>query len=411
MRRLIKFRLLASVLALMLLLVACGSDDTADDASSDDGADSSSDDAADGDDAADDGDDGADEGDEAATVDEDFDPDTYFEGQTIRFVTSSGAGGGTDTKIRTLASQIQRFIPGEPATQVSNVTPHVAGINFMWNAEPDGLTVFLGSAPTLEFEFFDGADWDSSQFEYIASIDQPCGNMLLMRGDLPYESIEDVMGSDGPPLVTITSAPTPADVEPVELGTMLIADWLDLPLEVKRVAEAGSAPLVLGLERGEINLGRFGDFWCGIPDSNPGWLEDGFVVPLLDVAISGPAPIMAPGVEERGERPPHVSELLTEEQLDQYTGLVAAPRAGGSPFLMPPGTPPEIVQAWRDIVDAAFADEDFLENTARGFGADELLLISGDDATELFTDNLALMEEFAPEAAAINEEMVAKYVN
>jgi hypothetical protein len=38
------------------------------------------------------------------------DPATYYEDQIIRFVTSSGAGGGTDTKIRTLAIQLPRYI-------------------------------------------------------------------------------------------------------------------------------------------------------------------------------------------------------------------------------------------------------------------------------------------------------------
>ncbi|MEX0741904.1 MAG: hypothetical protein WD079_03845, partial [Phycisphaeraceae bacterium] len=333
MNRLIKFRLLSALLALMLLLVACGSDDAADDDMGDDADDTATDDVADDDtDAGDDdmGDDAADDSDDAgddAAADGDFDPETYFEGKTIRFVTSSGPGGGTDTKIRTLASQLPRFMPGNPATQVSNVTPHVAGINFLWEAEPDGLTVGMTAAPPLEFEFFEGATWTTPDFEHIGAIDSQCDNMLLMLGELPYDSIEDVMGSDGPPLITMTSAPTPADVEPVQLSTMLIADYLDLPLEVRRVAESGTSALTLALERGEINFARFGSDWCRIPQANPGWLEDGFVVPLLDVGTSGPAQ-MAEGVEERGERPPHVSELLTEEQMDQWTGLVAASRAG-----------------------------------------------------------------------------------
>ena len=50
---------------------------------------------------------------------EPFDVETYFEGKTIRFFTSSGAGGGTDLAMRTLASQLPKYIPGEPAIRTS----------------------------------------------------------------------------------------------------------------------------------------------------------------------------------------------------------------------------------------------------------------------------------------------------
>lgn len=340
-----------------------------------------------------------------------FDPETYFEGKVIRFVTSSGAGGGTDTKIRTLAIQLARFIPGNPATLVSNVKPHVAGMNYMWSADPDGLTIGLTAAPTLEFEFFEGAEWNSSEFTYIGAMDAVCDNMLLVRGDLGYNSIEDVMGSDGPALVTITSAPSPADVEPVALSTMLIADYLNLPLEVKRVAESGTSALNLALERGEINFARYGADWCRIPTSNPGWLEDGFVIPLLDVATSGPGAQMADGVEDRGERPPHVSELLTEEQYAEWRGLVAASRAGGNPIFMPPGTPEEIVNVIRDAFNAAVLDEDFVDTMRTAFGGSEIKFLNADEADKLFTENFEVMTTYSDRFTEIVEELYAKYVN
>jgi hypothetical protein len=340
-----------------------------------------------------------------------FDPETYFEDKVIRFVTSSGAGGGTDTKIRTLAIQLARFIPGNPATRVSNVRPHVAGMNFMWNADPDGLTIGVTAAPTLEFEFFDEAEWNSSEFTYIGAMDAVCDNMLLVLGDVGYNSIEDAMGSDGPALVTMTAAPSPADVEPVALSTMLIADYLDLPLEVKRVAESGTSALNLGLERGEINFARYGADWCRIPSSNPGWLEDGFVIPLLDVATSGPGAQMADGVEERGERPPHVSELLTDEQYAEWRGLVAASRAGGNPIFMPPGTPEEIVNVIRDAYNAAVQDEDFVDTMRTAFGGSEIKFLNADEADELFTENLEVMTTYSDRFTEIVEELYSKYVN
>lgn len=341
---------------------------------------------------------------------EEIDPATYFEGKTIRFVTSSGPGGGTDTKIRTLAIQLQRFIPGNPATQVSNVEPHVAGMNFLWNAEPDGLTIGLTAAPTLEFELFEEAEWDSSEWAYIGSMDAACDNMLIVRGDLGYETIDDMIGAEEPALVTMTGAPSPADVEPIALSTMLIADYLDLPLEVKRVAESGTAALNLALERNEINFARYGADWCRMPDANPGWLEDRFVIPILDVATAGTDAQMAAGVEERGERPPHVSEVLTEEQYNEWRGLVAASRAGGNVIFMPPGTPDEIANIVRDAFVTAQEDEDFVEAMITAFGGSDIRFLGAEEIDELITANEAVLLEYAPRFAEITEELFARYV-
>lgn len=330
-----------------------------------------------------------------------------YEDQVIRFITSSGPGGGTDLKVRTLASQLPRFIPGNPASQVSNVEPHVAGMNFLWEAEPDGLTIGLTAAPTLEFEFFEESAWDSSEWTYVGAIDAACDNMLLVRGDLGYETIEDAIGSDGPTLVTMTQAPTPADIEPVALSTMLIADYLDLPLEVRRVAESGQGALNLAMERGEINFARYGASWCLLPEQNPTWLEEGFVIPLLDVATRSTEAQMAEGVENR---PPHVSDVLTEEQYAEFVGLVSASREGGNPIFMPPGVPEETATIIRTAYNEAIEDEDFVEAMMAAFGGSELSFLTSEEIDAIATNNLETMTEFSDRFEEVTAELYEKYV-
>jgi tripartite-type tricarboxylate transporter receptor subunit TctC len=371
--RLMRFAMLLAVLG--LILAACGTTDTEGGEGSEDTA--------------------APEGEGA-----------FYEGKVIRFVTSSGPGGGTDVKIRTLGSQLPRFIEGNPATQVSNIEPHVAGMNFVWNAEPDGLTVGLTAAPTLEFEFFEEAEWDSSEWSYIGAMTSACDNMLLVRGDAGYETIEDAMGGDEP-LITMTQAPTPADVEPIALSLMLVADYLDLPLEVRRVADAGQGAINLAMERGEINAARYGSSWCLLPDQNPGWLEDGFVIPLLDMATRRDEAAMP---EVVAERPPHVSDVLTEEQYEEFRGVVAASREGGNPFFMPPDVPEETLGILRTAFNDAVADEDFVEAMEASFGAEDISFYTGEEIDEIVTDNLQVMTEYSDRFTALTEELYAKYV-
>lgn len=335
---------------------------------------------------------------------EDFNAEEYFAGKTIRFITTSKAGGGTDARVRGMARLLSDFIPGNPRIQVSNVTPHVAGINTIWKSEPDGLTMGMTSAPPLEFEFFEGAEWDSSKFEYITAYDSACDSVLLAKGELGYETIEDASGTSTP-LITITSAPTPEDVEPVDVATMLVAEYLDLPLEIKRVAESGTAALNLALQRDEINFARYGADWCRIPDSQPGWLEDGYVVPLLDLGFQGPAEMASP-IEDPI---PHVSDVFTEEQMETYTGVVAASRAGGNAVFLPPETPEEIVEALRDAFEAANEDEQYMEELNASFGDVGMRVLPGDEAEELFTENLKTMEGFQDKRTEIVQELYDKY--
>lgn len=337
---------------------------------------------------------------------EEFNAEEYFKGKTIRFITTSKAGGGTDARIRGIARYLPDFIPGSPRVQVSNVTPHVAGINTIYKSEPDGLTIGMTSAPPLEFEFFEGAEWDSSEFEYITSYDSACDSMFIVKGDTGYDTIEDASGGSEP-LITITSAPTPADVEPVDVATMLIAEYLDLPLQIKRVAESGTAELHLAMQRNEINAARYGADWCRIPDSQPGWLEDGYLVPLLDMGFTGPAEMPEP-IEDA---PPHVSDVFTEEQMETYTGVVAASRAGGNPIFLPPGTPDEIVQALREAFEAANQDDEYLEEVNQSFGGVGMRIIPGEEAQELFTENLEVMRKFQDEREEIVNELYGKYFN
>lgn len=43
-----------------------------------------------------------------------------------------------------------------------------------------------------------------------------------------------------------------------------------------------------------------------------------------------------------------MSDVLDAEQFSRYQGLVNASRAGGNPVFLPPGTPEEIVELWRE---------------------------------------------------------------
>lgn len=120
---------------------------------------------------------------------------------------------------------------------------------------------------------------------------------------------------------------------------------------------------------------------------------------------------MARGVEERGERPPHVSEILTEEQYAEFQGLVSASRAGGNPIFMPPGTPEEIANIVRDAFNAAVQDEDFIEVMKTTYGGSDIRFYDSREIDELITANEAIMTEYNPTFQEVTERLYEKYVN
>jgi hypothetical protein len=144
-----------------------------------------------------------------------------------------------------------------------------------------------------------------------------------------------------------------------------------------------------------------------MPTANPGWLEDGFLIPILDVSTNGPGAQMADGVENR---PPHVSEILSEEQYAEWVGLVAASRAGGNPIFMPPGTPDEVAAIMRDAFNAAIQDEDFVDSMMTAFGGSDINFFTAEEIDAIATENLAIMEQYASTFDEVVERLYAKYV-
>lgn len=348
---------------------------------------------------------------QTSASDAEFDAESYFRGKTIRVVTSSSPGGTTDAGARALADRLGDYIPGNPRMVVSNVTPHVAGMNFVWNAPADGMVLGFMSNTVMEFELYEGAEWDGTKFRYVGSIDSQCADLVFMRGNLGYENLDDVRGSDSPPLTMMAQVPDPASVEPMTLGMMLAAEWLDLPLEIKRVAESGTGAILLAFERDQINTARMGDASCALPKTRPGWISDGYLIPALDVSAAGPGGQLPAEAEEAGLEPPHISELLTEEQVDQWTGIVAARRAGGKPIVLPPGTPDNVVNVLREAFAKASQDPEFRDAMKQVEGGQtELEWRPGDEYTQLVQENHQALVRWKDDIEKIAQEMYDKYL-
>ena len=136
----------------------------------------------------------------------------FFQGKTIRFVVGYQSGDSHDLWARAYARHMGKHIPGNPTFIVQNMTGagSMIAANHIYNvAKPDGLT--MGTfAPGLYLAQLTGnqeVKFDWAKYSWIGSPEQD-GNVLFMRADAPYKTIEDIRKAAEPPKCSATGVGT-----------------------------------------------------------------------------------------------------------------------------------------------------------------------------------------------------------
>jgi tripartite-type tricarboxylate transporter receptor subunit TctC len=96
----------------------------------------------------------------------------FYAGKTIRIIVGFPAGGGFDTYSRIIGRHFGKFIPGNPAVVVDNVTGagSLVAANMIYKvAKPDGLTIgnFIGNLVSQQLFGGPGVEFDARKFEWI----------------------------------------------------------------------------------------------------------------------------------------------------------------------------------------------------------------------------------------------------
>jgi tripartite-type tricarboxylate transporter receptor subunit TctC len=285
---------------------------------------------------------------------------TTFAGRTITIIVGYPPGGGYDVMARLVARHLGRFLPGGPTVIVQNLpgAASVVAANQVYSAaRPDGLTVgavnrnlILGQlvkAPGIRF--------DMARFAWIGSPATET-TILALRADLPLRTPADLRRADPAPVIGATS-----------VG----GSTYDFPLLLKALAGfnlrlisgyRSSGDIMLAIERKEAD-GRAGSY-----SSIKAFIDRGLVRPVVRGFASVPAI----------ERLPVDEDLVGDPRARAVMRLRSVPEVVGRPFLLPPGTPAEIVAAYREAFRRMVADPEFESEAERaGF---ELKFTPGDQA-------------------------------
>ncbi|MPZ41344.1 MAG: hypothetical protein GEU95_25520 [Rhizobiales bacterium] len=272
-----------------------------------------------------------------------------LKGKTVTLYVGGGIGGGVDIFARTFAPHLSRHLPGEPAIIVSNMggSGGVQGVQYLYNvAAKDGTAVGTTNSGSISEPLLGRSKvaYELDKFRWIGSLargDTVCGVWHTSA----IKSIEDARQRQVALSATgVTSGPARAALL---LNALVGTKFKPIP------GYPGKA-MGLAVERGEL------EGTCvtlsSLRTSQTAWLGDKTFRLLLQVAI-----------EADPEYPdvPRVADLIKTPADRQLLDLYLLSYEFNNPYMLPPGTPDDMVAAYRRAFSAAVRDPQYLADAAK----------------------------------------------
>jgi tripartite-type tricarboxylate transporter receptor subunit TctC len=273
-----------------------------------------------------------------------------YAGKQIRMVVASGAGGGYDVYARVLAAHMPDHIAGHPAIVTENMlgAGGMVGINWAYNAAPrDGTVILASFNVVLSAALFGNqqAKFDPRKFASIGSIGKQ-QNICTTWSTSPIKALDQAKQQE----ITVSAegADSNSATLPLILNSMLGTKF-------KIITGYSTSGMRLAMERGEVQ-GICGLSWSTLKASNPDWV----VNHRLNILVQT-------GEKAQPDLPdvPVLIDLVSSPDDKQVLQLLEFPGELGRPFLMPPGTPENMVDVIRTAFDETMKDPGFLADAQK----------------------------------------------
>jgi tripartite-type tricarboxylate transporter receptor subunit TctC len=276
-----------------------------------------------------------------------------FKGKTITIIVASAPGGGTDISGRLIANFLAGHLSGKPSVIVRNV-PGAQGVtamnHFVKQVTPDGLTLTMGSTSQADPLLYrkPSSLFDPTKFPFIGGVGRG-GTVLLIRKDAEARLYD----KNAAPVVMGSLGGVPrSGMQTTAWGVAFLgwnAKWV--------VGYPGTSDLLIALERGEIDMTatanlfqiqKFLDTGKFKILTQSGTLRNGQMVPRPEF---GDAPLIANLMQNK------LTDPVLQQAFNYWVGLTALDKW----IALPPKSPENFVQAYREAFQAAFTDPEFAE--------------------------------------------------
>ena len=293
----------------------------------------------------------------------------YFQGKTILLIQGREPGGTGALRVQAAIPFLKKYLPGEPII-VTQFMPGGGGrkaTNYVYrNAKPDGLTLGnVGSGLVANAVLGSiGVEYDIDKMIYLGASNSTAQYVFGSVAKLGLDSLEKLRARPG---VRVGAQTVGHDIY---INGRLFS-WILGLKDPKFVTGYSGSELDLAMDRGEL------DARANIPDTVLQRSADHVEKRLMNYH----AIIQIP----KDDRHPHpafnrLPELETFAKSDREQKIMTMFRTFrlvGSPYILPPGTPPEAINLWREAMRKTFKDPAFLKEFKR---------LSADDATPLLPE-------------------------
>jgi tripartite-type tricarboxylate transporter receptor subunit TctC len=300
-----------------------------------------------------------------------------YEGKTVTIVVGFKTGGGYDATARLLARHLPKYIPGKPNVIVQNMpgANSIISANHVYAvAKPDGLTLgtFNRNLVLAQLTNVSGVKYDMTKYAWIGSAASET-TVLTIRSDLPYKSFDDlrkagktvVIGATGPGANTYDFP-------------LLLKEFLGVDLKIVS-GYSSSSDIMLAVERKEVD-GRAGSYTS--------------LRPFIDRKLVHPV-IRARAAEPGIEHLPVDENLAPTPRAKAIMALRSAPEVIGRPYVMPPGTPGDIVRTMREAFRNAIGDPELIAQAKKA--KMDLEYVSGDETLRILNEVLSQPKDVVDE--------------
>jgi tripartite-type tricarboxylate transporter receptor subunit TctC len=284
----------------------------------------------------------------------------HYQGKTITIVRGGEPGGSGDMQARALIPFMKKYIPSNPTIVIENM-PGAAGmkaVNHIYStAKPDGLTITavgsgLASGAILGLP---GVKYDIDKLIYLGSTEHGDPYVFLSRKEAGFDSLEKLRAASGVRVGAQTVG------HAVYISGRIFAYLLGLK-DPKIVVGFGGVEMDAALARGEIDA-----------RANS---ADTVIRRNADAFAKGEFNIHATLTIPKGKFHPRFTNVADADSLAkndrerQLIGLFREFMYPRWPYVLPPGTPPEIVKTLREAMNKSFKDPEFAQEFKKLMGSE-----------------------------------------
>jgi tripartite-type tricarboxylate transporter receptor subunit TctC len=278
-------------------------------------------------------------------------PAEFYRDKQIKMIVGNPPGGDYDLGGRLLARYMGEHIPGKPSIVVQNMpgASTVIAANWLYNIAPRDGTVFGSFSRHLPGQSAIGRkniQADPREFNWIGGTSLP-SRVCAVSAKSPVKTATELFGREV--IMAGSGAGTTPSILPTVLNKVIGTKF--------RIVEgyAGSNDALIALERGEVEgiCHTYGLF----RSSHASWVKEGKIRVLI--------------YAEESEFPddpnvPSVFSFAKTEREKQLLRFIFGSVEFGRPYVAPPGTPADRVDALRKAFMAAVKDPGLVAEAERG---------------------------------------------